>query len=434
MPGHYNGKLKMKNVKLIIISLLLFINGCSLKQPHIGRKVFQKEDNFIIKALVYENSGDLKKAEEIYKFLYHKTKKNVYYEKYIQMLFFEKKYDEVIQKADEFLKTKWNDEIFKYEIFALLEKKELNKAKEKLLKEFNKKNEFYYSMMSYILTKQKKYNEALVYSRSLYALNPTKRNLLNLADLLIKNKRYNEALAYLQTHYKLYGCDYEICLRIAQIYKALYDIENLALIYEKLGQYDNKFYILALNLYIDNAEYKKAIRLINKYDLNKEYLMYVYEQMKNYKKAALVAMDLYLKTGNIDYLLKYTMDIYKASHDKQTVNEVINKLKYILTKRKNAFLYNFLGYVLIDKNINPKEGIEYVKKALTLNPDNEEYIDSLAWGYYKLHKCKEAWEIIKIIKSNDKTIIMHKNKIKRCLNDTSKNHKSDKKGFEGNKK
>ena len=417
-----------------LLFLLIFLAGCSLKQPQIGQKAFPNEDEYIIKALFYENNGNFKKAQNIYKFLYHKTKKNVYYEKYIQMLFFERKYNEVIKKADEFLKTKWNDEIFKYEIFALLEKKELNKAKEKLLKEFNKKNEFYYSMMSYILTKQKKYNEALVYSRSLYALNPTKRNLLNLVDLLIKNKRYNEALAYLQTHYKLYGCDYEICLRIAQIYKALYDVKNLAFMYEKLGKYNNKFYILALNLYVDNGEYEKAINLINKYNLNKEYLIYIYEQMKSYKKAALVAMDLYIKTKNIDYLIKYTMDIYNASQDKQTVNEVINKLKYILTKRKNAFLYNFLGYVLIDKNINPKEGIEYVKKALMLEPDNEEYIDSLAWGYYKLHECKKAWEIIKTIEDVDETVLMHKKKIKRCLNDTSKNHKPDKKRFAKKKK
>ncbi len=425
----------MINVKLIIVSIfLLLITGCGITQPQIGQKAFPKEDDFIIKALVYENNGDLAKAEGIYNFLYKKTDKKVYYEKYIEMLFFQKKYNKVIQKADKFLQKTWDDEVFKYEIFALLEKKELNKAKEKLLKEFNKKNEFYYSMMSYILTKQKKYDEALVYSRSLYALNPSKQNLLNLADLLIKNKRYNEALAYLQTHYKLYGCDYEICLRIAQIYQALYDTENLAVIYEKLGKYDSKFYILALNLYVDNGKYKKAVDLINRHNLNREYLIYVYEQMKDYKKAALVAMDLYLKTKNIDYLLKYTIDIYNASQDRETVNEVVDKLKYILTKRKSAFLYNFLGYILIDKNINPKEGLKYVQKALMLSPDNEEYMDSLAWGYYKIKKCKEAWEIIKNIESNDTTILMHKKKIKRCLNDFEKNNRAYKKRSSKKKK
>jgi len=424
----------MKNKKLILIQILLLMTGCALKHPQIGKKAFPKEDQYIIKALVYENDGDLSKALNIYKFLYKKTKKYVYFEKYIEILYFEKKYNDVIKDAESFLHKKWDDKIFEYEIFALLKKKELNKAKEKLLKEFNKKNEFYYSMMSYILTKQKKYDEALVYSRSLYALNPSKKNLLILTDLLIKNKRYNEALAYLQTHYKLYGCDYEICLRIAKIYQALYDTEELALMYEKLGEYDRKFYILALNLYIDSGEYKKAVNLVYKYNLNKEYLMYIYEQMHKYKKAALIAMDLYLKTDNIDYLIEYTMDIYNASNDKETVKEVIDKLKYILTKKQNGFLYNFLGYILINKNINPKEGVEYIKKALKFEPDNTEYIDSLAWGYYKLHQCKKAWNIIRNIQSSDETILMHKNKIKRCLNDIKKNNKSDKKGFGKKKK
>ncbi len=64
-----------------------------------------------------------------------------------------------------------------------------------------------------------------------------------------------------------------------------------------------------------------------------------------------------------------------------------------------------------------------------LNPESEEYIDSLAWGYYKLGKCKEAWEIIKYIKLNDQEINMHKEKIKKCLkgeNDTRKNNKKNK--------
>jgi len=419
--------------KIIAFLLVIFFIGCSFK-PQISKKSFPKENEYLIKAVVLENDGKFKKASDIYKFLYLKTKKVVYFRKFIQMVYFQNRFNEVIKDAEKFLSTQWDDEVFKYEIFALLEKNELKKAEKKLLKEFNKKNEFYYSTMSYILAKEKKYNEALVFSRSLYALKPTKKNLLILVDLLIKNRRYNEALAYLQTHYKLYGCDYDICLRIAKIYQSLYDLKNLALMYEKLGKYNKKFYILALNLYIDNGEYKKAIEIINKYNLSKEYLMYVYEEMGDYKDAALVAMDLYLKTRNIDYLIKYTTYIYNISQDKKTVNEVVNKLKYILTKKQNGFLYNFLGYILIDKNINPKEGVKYVKKALEYEPNNIEYLDSLAWGYYKLHECKKAWDIIKNIQSDDTTIMMHKKKIKRCLNDTSKNNKRNKKGFREKKK
>ena len=288
--------------------------------------------------------------------------------------------------------------------------------------------------MSYILIKQHHFDQSIFYLKSNYALNPTKTNLLNLTDNLIKIKRYNEALAYLQTHFRLYGCDYDVCLRLAEIYKELYDVENLADIYERMGQFDHKYYILALNLYMDNGRYKKAIKLVEKYNLDKEYLMYIYEQKGDYKSAALVALNLYLKTKNIDYLLKYTIYIYKVSQDKETLNEVVDNLKYILSKKQNPFLYNFLGYILINKNINPKEGIEYVKKALEYAPSNMEYTDSLAWGYYKLHKCKMAWDIIKKINIDDKTINFHKKTIKRCLYDFGKNNKTDKKRFGKKKK
>ena len=420
--------------KIYLLFILLLITGCSIKHPQIGKKSFPKEDEYIIKALVDEDSGDYADAAKVYLFLYKKTDKIVYFRRYLDDLFELKKYNQVIKEANNFLKQHWDDEVFKIKIFALLEENKLNEAKNALLKNFNKKNTFFYSMMSYILTKQGKYLEALEYAKSNYALNPTKQNLLNLVDILIKNKKYTEAIAYLNTYLKEHRCDYEVCLKLAHIYKELYDYNRLANIYVKLGRFNKKFYLLALNYYMNIGEYQKAINLIKKYNLDEEYLMYIYEQIGKYKKAALVAMNLYLKTKNIKYFLKYTIYIYKADKSKKTINEVIKNLKFISKKINSPFVYNFLGYLLIDKNINPKEGIKYVQKALKLEPDNIEYIDSLAWGYYKLKQCKIAWKIIKNIHTDDETILYHKKLIKRCLNDTSKNNKSNKKRFRKKKK
>ena len=424
----------MKNVKFIFFVLFVLITGCSVKEVQIGKKAFPQEDNYIIKALLNEQNGNFKKAANIYNFLYKKTDKIVYFRKYLTMLYDLGKYDEVIKKSDEFLNKKWDDEVFKLKIFALLQEKKLDEAKNELLSKFNKKSEFFYTMMAFILTKEHKYKKALEYAKSGYALNPSKKNLLNLSDILISEKKYNEAIAYLQTYLNQKGCDYDVCLKLAQIYKEVYDIPNLANMYEKLGRYDKKYYILALNYYMDEGDYKNAIRIVKKYHLSKEYLMYIYEEMKKYKKAALVALNLYIKTNDVKYLLKYTIFIYKASPNKQTAKEVIKKLEYIKNYIKTPFVYNFLGYLLIDYNINPKKGLEYVKKAVNLNPDNIDYIDSLAWGYYKLHKCNSAWDIIKTINSDDKTILLHKKLIKRCLNDTSKNHKKNKRRFGRKKK
>jgi tetratricopeptide (TPR) repeat protein len=413
----------MKLLRIVLIAF--FILGCSVKKPEIGKKAIPNEDEYIIKALLAENNGNYEKALNIYRFLYKKTQKKVYLEKIAEDLYRMKKYDEVLKLAQ-----KSNDEkILEYAVFSLLNEGKYEDAKKLLLTRLNKKDEFFYSMMSYILLKEGKYNEALYYLKSLYALNPSKENLLSIVDLMIKLRKYNEALAYLRTHLNLYGCEYDVCIRLASIYKSLYDYDNLANIYEKLGIYNQKYIILALNIYIENGEFDKAKRLIEKYRLGDEYLLLLYEKMKKYKKAAYIALKLYNKTGDNRYLLKYCELMYAAHPNKKEIKDIVKKLKYLTAFYPNAYLYNFLGYLLIKYDINPKEGIEYVQKALLHDSQNLDYIDSLAWGYYKIGKCKEAWDIIKGIESDDKEIKYHKKMILKCIkekNDFRKNNSKNK--------
>ncbi|WP_456471305.1 tetratricopeptide repeat protein [Caminibacter sp.] len=414
----------MKSEKLIgLLILFLIITGCSVKQPPVGKKVIPNEDEYIIKALLYEKNGDYNTSIKIYEFLYRKTKKPVYYEKLVENLYFQKKYEEVIKKAEEFLKKKFDKKIFEYEIFALLNLKKYDKAKKLLLTKLNKKDDFFYSMMSFILIKEQKFKEALYYMKSLYALKPTKEVLLNLADLLIELKRYNEALAYLRTHLGLYGCEFDICKRMALIYKSLYDYKNLAAIYEKLGKFDKKYYILALNIYIQQGDFKSAEKLIKKYSLGDEYLMILYLQKKDFRKAAFLALKLYNKTADNRYLLKYCEYLYHDTPSKKEIKDIAKKLEYLLTFYPTPYMYNFLGYLLIKYDLDVKKGLEYVQKALMADPENMEYIDSLAWGYYKLGKCKKAWDIIQYIKLNDKEILEHKKKIKECVEKSPKGKK-----------
>ncbi|WP_300376476.1 tetratricopeptide repeat protein [Henriciella sp.] len=45
---------------------------------------------------------------------------------------------------------------------------------------------------------------------------------------------------------------------------------------------------------------------------------------------------------------------------------------------------NYLGYSWIDRGMNLEEGLELVRKALTLRPDSGEITDSLGWAHYRL--------------------------------------------------
>jgi tetratricopeptide (TPR) repeat protein len=55
---------------------------------------------------------------------------------------------------------------------------------------------------------------------------------------------------------------------------------------------------------------------------------------------------------------------------------------------------NNLAWLLIDKDRNINEGLELFDKALILSPDNYEYLDAKGWGLYKQGRYQEALEIL----------------------------------------
>ena len=57
---------------------------------------------------------------------------------------------------------------------------------------------------------------------------------------------------------------------------------------------------------------------------------------------------------------------------------------------ENANAWNYLGYMLIDFDQDVDRGIEYVQKALRIEPNNPAYLDSLGWGYFKKKEFKKA--------------------------------------------
>ena len=63
---------------------------------------------------------------------------------------------------------------------------------------------------------------------------------------------------------------------------------------------------------------------------------------------------------------------------------------------------------MIDHDMDVKKGISLVKKALEKKPDNGYYLDSLAWGYYKLGEVKKAEKIQeKAIENTDENSLIY---------------------------
>jgi tetratricopeptide (TPR) repeat protein len=47
---------------------------------------------------------------------------------------------------------------------------------------------------------------------------------------------------------------------------------------------------------------------------------------------------------------------------------------------------NYLGYMLTERGERVKEALDYIQRALKIDPENEAYIDSLGWAYFKMNR------------------------------------------------
>jgi tetratricopeptide (TPR) repeat protein len=59
---------------------------------------------------------------------------------------------------------------------------------------------------------------------------------------------------------------------------------------------------------------------------------------------------------------------------------------------QSAATLNYLGYMNADRGVKLDESLNFIKQALTLEPNNGAYLDSLGWAYFKLGKFDLAEE------------------------------------------
>ncbi len=62
------------------------------------------------------------------------------------------------------------------------------------------------------------------------------------------------------------------------------------------------------------------------------------------------------------------------------------------TDPQAAATLNYLGYMNADRGVKLEESLNYIKQALTFEPNNSAYLDSLGWAYFKLGKYDLAEE------------------------------------------
>lgn len=417
---------------LILVFLLLFFAGCvSSKNLSVGKKTYENEDRDILFAIEYLNNNDLINAKNKFHELYLKSNNDFYLLRALKLELLSKNFTDIVNVTEEKVDKSFSnyEEIYQLYLISLINLGQNDKALEKsleLIKEY--KDAKNYEIIANLYYLQGDYENAAKYFESSYAKSSDKKILLNLVNILYGNlNEKKKAISYLETHLRLYDFDLELGMKLFSFYKEEKNIHGIISIlnrsYEELGNTNNEVVkakieqLLISYLQVQNID--DSISFLEKNKFDNLLLLDLYKKNEQYDKALALANKIYEEKHDLNIYAQIAMLEFEVAKDKKKVlKSVVLKFEDVLSTLDNAVYQNFLGYILIDYDVDVKKGLSLVKKALEKEPNNLAYIDSLAWGEYKLKNCKIAKEKMKIVIDkiglDEEEIKSHWEKIKEC--------------------
>lgn len=365
--------------------------------------------------------------------------------------------DQAINLYKKILKIEPNEDESRFHLAELLTRSSLFIESIDNLKMLSEKYsdqwEFNFQMgLNYFL--MRKYDEALTFLKKGFKENQYNSKLVfYLGTLLTKKGKYKEALEVYKPICQISPKDspfYKYKVELLLILKKYDEAEKL--LGEILDEVDDDYiwyYYLGL-LKEDKEDFKEAIhyfqkaRKLNQIDdriINEMSMIYFHlgklDASINVIEKAIESNDkdamLYLYLGDAYFRLKDYPNALKsytngASLDSQNPNFlfqsaiVLNEQKkYALTEKalkkvlsidnNHKYALNFISYFYAEHNIHLDEALNYIKKALEIDPDNGAFIDTLGFVLYKQGKFKKALKqfqsALEHLGKNDPIIIEH---------------------------
>jgi tetratricopeptide (TPR) repeat protein len=429
---------------LVLCSLLLVLNGCGIKLLNdenkdiskttfieVKTKPYNLENQYIILALESENQKLYGDAISLYFKLFENTNNYEYLVKYLTLSTNIKDFASVKKYASKYLVENIKEEeiilrLYIYSLFKLNEKEESIIYGQKLIN--NYKNEINYQLLASIYLEDKEYLKAYELFDLSYKLTNSSNTLLTLTNIQFNNLfEKDKAIKKLENHIQMSGYDFNLSIQLLSFYEKENEKEKLIRVLKNMYFYyknsDNQFLLNKTKVlfikYVARDNINHAITFLEENNEEDENLLNLYKITNQTQKANDLLDRLYIKTNNLDYLAQQAIFKFEMTSDKESIlDEVIFKFDKVLASASNPIYENYLAYILIDFNIDIKRGLVLVKKALETEPNNIAYIDTLAWGEYKLKNCKEAYiqmkKVVDEVGIDDEEIKLHWEQIQEC--------------------
>jgi len=234
-----------------------------------------------------------------------------------------------------------------------------------------------------------------------------------------------KAIQLLETHRRMnIIVSNQLYFKLLSLYVKENNIDGVLEIYKVLYTNDKKDEYLTkiIEAYAYKLDIDGAISFLEEQNNDNKILYDLYKSKKYFSKALKLADTFYKKDKDPRWLAEkaiLTFEEAKDKNDKQMIKQVVAYFDKAISQGVDDSIYlNYYGYTLIDKDIDVKKGMKIISDALVQQPDNTYYLDSLAWGYYKEHKCKKAYGMMKKVVEleglNEPEIVEHWDAIQKC--------------------
>lgn len=420
---------------LITLSMLALLSGCATTStpPEVPKRqekepLYVDENTLILFALDAQNRGKVGEAVSYYDLLYKRTQDKVYEDMAMDGLMQGHYYKDLIlrltakREQGETLSEKEQ----RYLVVAYLSQRAFVKAESEAKSLIEKEpTEQHYALLAEVYRIQKKYIDALATLEKGYAINYSENLLDKIAVIIYVNMNSPyEAIGRLQKHVENFGYSLAITKRLAAFYANQKDEKGLLEVYPHLYKLEptKEHANVLIQLYWNTHKKQELEKFLEESGQNDELLLQLYTSDKNYKKAIALAAKLYKEKGDLEYLGQKAILMYEAQknrNDKKFLDMVISDLTKVVQVKEEGYFLNYLGYCLINYDRDVAKGMEYIKRALALEPESAYFIDSLAWGYYKEGQCHKASELMdKVVEklgAKDPEVKEHIKAINSCL-------------------
>jgi hypothetical protein len=110
------------------------------------------------------------------------------------------------------------------------------------------------------------------------------------------------------------------------------------------------------------------------------------DALREFKKALRIRPDYPIARTSIGHVL------IKLGREK----EAIAVYEQLVEKGKaDKRVFNNLGFLLVDRNIDVERGIYYLEEIAKKHPRNPSILDSLGWAYFKVGRLREGYDLIR---------------------------------------